>query len=90
MTAISQVFYKQFFVTKNKLFLVLSLLFFASIPLLTYLSLKHISLDMVYLSTSLTIVMVTVLSITFLKEKINLAQILGILMIIIGLVIYSL
>lgn len=90
LTALGQLFYKLYSIKKSLFLMVLTVVFFLTAPVLSYLSLKGLTIDVVYMMTSLTILLVVVFSKVFLSEKIDSRTYLGIILIIIGVVLYEL
>lgn len=88
-TAIGQFFYKKYAINGNIKFLIITLFLFIITPIFSFLALKKIPIDIVYVSTSLTILVVVALSKFLLNESIEKKTYLGILFIIIGVVIYG-
>ena len=88
-TALGQFFYKIFILDKKKFFFYLTVFTFIMAPIFSMLSLKYYSIDIVYMFTALTILLVVLLSRFFLKEKITKKQVLGIGFIILGVVLYG-
>jgi len=90
LTTFGQLCYKLFFHNKNKMLFVLTVLCFVLTPFCSYKALLGLSLDTVYMATSLTIVMVMVGSVIFLKEHIKSGQLIGAGLIISGIILYNL
>ena len=88
-TASGQFFYKKYSLTNKYYFLILTLGLFVITPVFSFFALKKIEIDIVYMFTSLTILIVLGLSIVFLKEKIELKTHIGILLIIVGVIVYG-
>ena len=88
-TAFGQFYYKLFTSNKKKRFYYLTILMFICTPLFSMLALKYISIDIVYIFTSLTILLVVILSNVYLKEKVYKKEVIGIGFIILGVVIYG-
>ncbi|MFD1316083.1 SMR family transporter [Namhaeicola litoreus] len=88
-TAFGQFFYKKY--TKDHKFshLVIALLLFLLIPILNFLALRSIKIDIVYMLTSLTILIVVFLSRIFFNENIDRKTLVGISFIILGLICYT-
>jgi len=89
-TALGQFFYKKFALNKKKIYLIISVSLFAIVPLFNFIALKEISIDIVYMSTSLTIILVIFLSKVFLNEKVDIKLYSGVLIILLGIIIYNL
>jgi len=89
-TALGQFFYKKFALNKKKIYLIISVSLFAMVPLFNFIALKEISIDIVYMSTSLTIILVIFLSKVFLNEKVDIKLYSGVLIILLGIIIYNL
>jgi len=88
-TALGQFFYKMFTLYGKKYFFYLTIFMFIFTPLFSMLSLKYFSVDMVYMLTSVTILLVVLLSRFFLKEQITQKQVIGIVFILLGVVLYG-
>jgi drug/metabolite transporter (DMT)-like permease len=89
-TALGQFFYKRFFLTKNFWYLILTLGCLGSVPVCTLVALKNLSLDTVYVATSITIGLTTILAVTFLNERLSRKDWFAIGCIISGVIIYNL
>ena len=74
---------------RKKIFLVFTLISFVLVPFFSYQSLLGLSIDTVYMATSITIVLVLLGGYLILGEKLSKNQILGSLVIIIGIIIYN-
>lgn len=59
------------------------------IPYLSYKALLKLSIDYVYMTTSVNIILVLISSRIFLDEKIFLTQIIGSLIIVLGIILYN-
>lgn len=88
-TALGQLFYKKYVMEKLRAHLLCALTLFTATPALNYLALKRLSIDLVYIATSATILMVVILSKITLKEKTTLRHWLGCMIISTGIVIYA-
>lgn len=88
-TAFGQFYYKKYSLSKQISFLVLAIVMFISAPVFSYLALKELSIDTVYMFTSLTILVVIGLSKYYLNEKIDRQKVIGILLILIGIIFYG-
>lgn len=88
-TALGQVFYKKHTLSKSVQYLVLTLGFFLITPVFSFFALQKISVDIVYVSTSLTILTVAVFSRFLLGEIIPARSWLAIAIIVTGVVIYA-
>ena len=89
LTAAGQVFYKLYFVKKQLYWLILTILCFVFTPYVTYLALKGLALDTVYMCTALTIIAVMACSVIFLGETLSYYQKVGTAFILLGIVIYN-
>ncbi len=89
-TALGQVYYKHYFNQRKKYYLVLAIFFFISTPYLNYKALKGLSLDFVYLASAFILIFVQIFSYITLEEKQTKKQFLGTIVIVVGLLIYSL
>src|SRR5690242_11575572 len=89
-TAVGQVMYKLYINSKRLIHYLITIISFILIPLFSFFALRHLSLDLVYISTSLTIILILFLSVIIFKEKITFGQFMGSLLIVIGIVIYTL
>lgn len=88
-TAFGQVFYKKYSLDRRLIYLALTLGFFLINPVFSFLALKNISVDIVYVSTSLTILTVAVLSRIFLGEIMPARTWTAIAIIVAGVFIYA-
>lgn len=89
-TCSGQIFYKLYFREKKKFLLLITVFFFTLTPLLSFQALKTLSIDIVYLSTALNIVLILLFSITFLKEQISKKKIFASFLIVLGVLIFNL
>lgn len=89
-TAFGHFFYKKYFFEKKYFFILFSIFLFFLTPIFSFLALKKIALDIVYISTSLTIIITMMLGRFFLDEKLTKNQILSCFVIILGIVVYNL
>jgi multidrug transporter EmrE-like cation transporter len=89
-TSIGQFNYKLYINQKKKYILFITILFFVITPILSYQALKELSIDFVYTTTAINIVIVMILSKYFLKEHLSLRKIIGAFTIILGIIIYNL
>ncbi|WP_413285378.1 EamA family transporter [Vibrio sp. MA40-2] len=87
-TSIGMIFYKLFFITKKKVYFFVTLVLFLLTPGLSFLSLKGLSVDVVYMATSLNSFIIIIGSYFFLKEKVNVYQYSGCLLIALGVILY--
>ncbi|MBM3703066.1 MAG: hypothetical protein FJW63_08810 [Actinobacteria bacterium] len=88
-TAIGQVIYKLFNKTKNNFHLILSIISFGIAPFSSYIALKKLDLNLVYIGAAISQVLVLFLSGKILKEKINLDHIISIILILFGFLFIS-
>ncbi len=89
-TAIGQILYKYYMMKKKLIYLFLTLASFVLIPFFNFLALKGLSYDTVYMSAAITIAMVLGMSVLLLNEKINKVQLLGAILIMLGIIVYNL
>ena len=89
-TTIGQISYKIYFQKKKIFWLVCSLASFVGVPFFNYIALLRLSIDTVYISTALTIIMIMFASSLILKEHISKNQFWGAMTIIVGIVVYNL
>jgi drug/metabolite transporter (DMT)-like permease len=90
VSALGQVQYKRYSLSPNRLALVMTVLLFLMAPGFSYLALKGLGVDVVYMATSLNTFFVLVLSRMVLKERVEIGQYTSSLVIIIGVVVYML
>lgn len=88
-TALGQFFYKIFSSTQKISFFYLTVFTFILAPVFNMLALKFYSVDIVYMFTALTILLVVLLSKFFLKEQVARKQVVGVGLIILGVIIYA-
>jgi len=88
-TSLGQFFYKLFALNKKKSFLLVTLFLFGGVPVFSYMALKGLGIDIVYLSTTVSIVIILILSKCFLGEKIDRQKIMGSFLIIVGITCYA-
>ncbi len=89
-TAFGQVFYKYYFQAGRKVWFLLAVSTFFSAAFFSFLALKKLTIDIVYMSTSITLVMVIILSRLWLNETIHKNKIIGSFLIISGIILYAL
>lgn len=89
-TALGQFFYKRFFITNRYRNLGLTFACLGSVPLFTMVALRNLSLDTVYVTTSITIGITTLLAVIFLHEKLSKRDLFAIFCIMGGVVVYNL
>jgi multidrug transporter EmrE-like cation transporter len=88
-TSTGQLLYKYYHKLNNKIYLALTIVSFLLVPVFSYNALKELAIDTVYMSTSITIVMVLLGGAFLLKEKLSKRKIIGSVIIIIGVIIYN-
>ncbi len=87
-TSLGQFFYKLFFQKKNTLFVILAVSLFISVPLFSYYALQEIDINIVYMSTAVTHILVIFLSKMFLNEQIQLEKMYAVLVVFFGMIVY--
>lgn len=87
--AVAQLFFKLFFITHKKGYVVSALPFFGLVPLMSYLALKSLNLGTVYTSTALTTVLVLFSSRFILNEKLPAKNIFAGVLIVSGVVVFN-
>ena len=86
-----QIAYKQYYQSGRQIkYLMATILFFVGTPVCSYLSLRELPLDVVYVSTSVNILLILLASFFYFKEQIPLNRWLGGVTIAIGILIYNL
>ena len=90
LTAAGQLVYKLYFRDRDRRLIVLSIVLFVAVPICNYQALRVISLDEVYMATSLTIGLATLGSLWLLDERLVRPQWLGIVLVMAGVIVYSL
>lgn len=88
VTSCGVVLYKQYAIKKRLLLLVTAIISFILAPVFSFLALKYLSVDTVYMMTSLNGLIVLILSYYVLKEKVVRMQILGAFLVFCGVSIY--
>ena len=89
-TTSGQLLFRYYHIKKRIILLCLTLLSFILVPYFSYNALIGLSIDIVYMATSVTIVLVLMGGYFLLGEKLNKNQIIGSLIIISGVIIYNL
>ncbi len=89
-TASGQIFFKLFFKKNNYVFIILSIMSFVIVPFFSALSLRLVSIDTVYMMTSITILLVLAGSKFIFKEAITRRKLISAALIISGVIIYNL
>ena len=85
----SHVLFKHSLVTQKLSMKLVAVLLFAIVPGLVYLALKNLSLSTVYMSTSLTQVLILLAAKFLFHEMINTRKIVAISLIILGILIFN-
>ena len=88
-TAFGQFFYKKYSLSHNYKYFYLTIILFIVTPIFSYMALKKLPIDIVYMFTSLTILLVLLLSKIFLNEKIAPKTYIGVVFIILGVILYG-
>lgn len=88
-TAFGQFFYKKYSVKRASVDLLLALFLFILAPTFSYFALGRLSIDLVYVSTSITILLVMLLSRFALGEKTLPRHWFGCLFIVLGVIVYA-
>lgn len=88
-TATGQFFYKKHAIRPTLKYIASAVSLFVATPLFSYLALRTLSIDLVYISTSATILMVMLLSRFALKEESHPRHWLGCCLIATGIIIYA-
>lgn len=88
-TAFGQFTYKKYAISSNKIYYWQTIVLFLLVPILSFKALQFFTIDVVYMSTSLTILIVLFLSKYFLHETIDQQSYWGIFYIILGVIIYA-
>jgi multidrug transporter EmrE-like cation transporter len=86
----AQLLYKGYARSRRAALLPLTVLAFVFVPYFNYEALKGLSIDVVYMATSLTIVMVALGSMAFFAERLERKHYLGGALILIGILVYNL
>lgn len=89
LTSVGQLLYRFYYVKNNKLHLFLAIISLVIVPFCSYNALKYLTIDTLYMATSVTFILVILGGYLFLNEKLNQNQIIGSLIIIIGVFIYN-
>jgi uncharacterized membrane protein len=90
LTAVGQLLYKLYFIKKNRAYVIGAVATFIAVPAFNYLALATLSIDVVYMATALTVILVMLASYLFLNEHINRKQVIGTILITIGIIVYNL
>ncbi|MBT5016359.1 EamA family transporter [Candidatus Peregrinibacteria bacterium] len=88
-TVLGQFFYKKYFLTKNITLVGISLFCFVLVPYCSYRALINLPIDVVYVSTALSIILAVALAVIFLKEKLTKQEVYGMAAIIVGILLYN-
>lgn len=88
-TAAGQLTYKLYYLRKARWLLAATAGLFLLAPFFSYLAQRELSLDVVYMATALTIVMVMLGSVLWLGEKLQRRHIWGAILIISGILLYN-
>jgi drug/metabolite transporter (DMT)-like permease len=90
LTSAGQLIYKLYFRYGSRHLIILTVLLFIAVPICVYEALHVIPLDEVYMSTSLTIALATLGSLYILGERLVRRQWLGMILVVAGVIIYTL
>ncbi|MDH5721457.1 MAG: EamA family transporter [Spirochaetia bacterium] len=89
ITAFAHLSYKKYYIEKKRLWYVVTILSFIMASFCGFMSLRGLSIDIVYLSTSFTMIIISVFSKIWLKENITKNKIFGSFFIVLGIIIYA-
>lgn len=90
LTTLGQISYKFYARNgKKKIFIILSFIGFIFVPYCSYKALTNLSIDTVYMSTAIVIVLLLIASKILFNEHIPPARILGALLVLAGIIIYN-
>lgn len=90
VTAFGQVIYKLFAHTRNKWHFFWAIVFFIIAPFTSYIALKKIEVGMVYIGAATSQILILVMSHYILSEKITKDHIISMVLILLGLLSFSL
>lgn len=85
----AQLAFKTYSIRPRPVLLAATIAMFAAVPPCSYMALRTMPLDIVYMSTSLTIVLATLASLYLLDERLILRQWVGVFLVVVGVLIYS-
>jgi drug/metabolite transporter (DMT)-like permease len=89
-TAAGMVLFKHYYRSRRRADLAWSVLLFAGVPITTFLALRGLSLGFVYMATAATQILVLGMSHLFLGERIPRRALPGIVLILAGIIVYTL
>ena len=89
LTSVGQLLFRYYYIKNNKVHLFLAIISLFLVPICNYNALKFLTMDTVYMATSVTLILVVLGGSLFLNEKLNQSQIFGSLIIITGVFIYN-
>jgi multidrug transporter EmrE-like cation transporter len=90
LTSAGQLVYKLYFRDGDRRLVTLCIVLFIAVPVCNYQALRVISLDEVYMATSLTIALATLGSLHLLGENLVQRQWFGIILVMAGVIVYNL
>lgn len=85
-----QVLYKAFTSNRKYSFLALTIALFLLTPLFSYLALKELTIDIVYVATSMNSIIILLMTSLFLRESVTTKQYLGAIITTVGVAVYAL
>lgn len=89
-TAAAQIAYKKYSQRRRPLYLLVAVALFGITPVLTYVAVKAFGIGLVYISTSITYIVVTISGYVVFAEQLTRRSILAMLLISLGILIYGL
>ena len=89
-TSVGQVMYKAYSSNKKGYMLVITVTMFVATTPFSYMALRELTIDLVYIATSLNSILVLTMSSVFLKEIVSREQYIGALVTTLGVAIYAL
>jgi len=87
-TSLALVSYKKYTISAEKLYLLLTISLFMFAPVLNFSALQYLTVDIVYMGSSLNGLIVLVLSHYYLDERVIARQFAGAILVFIGVLIY--
>lgn len=87
-TSLGIVIYKVWSKNKRNITLLITIIFMVLAPIFSFIALKYLSIDLVYMATSLNGMIVLLMSRFFLNENVNHDQLIGAFLVFLGVCIY--
>ena len=88
--SLGQVVYKRYAHDRRLVWFLSAVVLFGLTPMCSWAALRHLSIDVVYVATSLNAFIILLLSKWLLGEEVNRHQVIGVALVFVGMLIYAL